>query len=1231
MNKPETHTNKTIFRVLLAAVAVLILCGAVVGAAAAADTDDHSSWTKWTNPNSLPTSEGSYYLDTDVTITEKWSVPYGTTNLCLNGHVITMDGKDSAISVSTSRTLNLYDCNSANLTHNFKVDLDGPWTSTSDTATKSLAEVIDNPALLTDDLIISIPGGCIVGGSRNGNGGGVDIYSGWFNMCGGNIVGNSASGNGGGVFVEGGRFTMTGGNIVGNRAGTGGGVYAGNGGFTMSAGNIVGNSARDGGGACVSNSSSDRKFTLSGTAGIVGNRANRNGGGVYVSSNGTYDMNGGKIAGNRANEGGGVFVSADNTEPIYDARYTTSRFTMSAGSITKNHVNKNGGGVYVSSSNNRTTQGYGESRFTSIFTMNGGTITENSAECGGGVFVYSNETGAYSHCESTFEMYGGTIGGAGLGNTATQDGGGVFVRADKGSQSHTSSESMFKVSGKPIVTGNTKNNAANNVFLKMDKDPKSYITLTGTLQPGAEIRIVNPAGVGKFGVVDAGYTPKQTDAECFISDSTSPLLTAVLDTTVSPKQLKWETGYIITIDSSIQHGTVTSSSRVAKQGATVTLTATPDSGYVFEKWDVKDASSNPVTVTDNKFTMPGSAVTVTATFWKSWTVDPISDQIWTGSEIKPEVTARDGTKTLVKDTDYTVAYSDNINPGTAKVTVTGKGTYAGERTISFTIKKELDKCQFDSIPDQAWTGSEIKPEITVRDGDKILAENTDYTAVYTDNINTGTAKVTVTGIGVYSGTKAVSFEIKRGIGTCVISSIPDQTWSGSEIKPEITVRDGDKILAENTDYTAVYTDNINPGTAKVTVTGIGTYSGTKTVSFAIKKDLNKGGEISPIRSQAYTGEPVTPKVTVRDGENLLVKDIDYTVSYQNNIKIGTAVVIVEGKNRYKGTIQGNFSIIDPETACEISFVYEGKDVPGDILPETWAVTFDTEIVLPTDDEMKFSGFKFKGWRSEDLKDDDWIEKGKIFSMPDCDVTITGFWERMSEFDQVPVIEGTDIAYVNGGVADTNENVKVYVLAASNIKKEESTPSYLADYDVPDKPISPPSAAHGYTDFQSLAQFNIQAELNDPEVSSLLDIYVKLDDETMKDNIYLLQYNTSVNGDPWSSPIRPKDINETGYSGILEYVYEVDFYNTPFALVYEVPVRKSSGSSSSGGSSIWLTAAPTTAPTQAPAAEPTVVSTLEVPTVKPLDKPTPQATTPAPFFGILAGFSAAAVLFGLRRK
>ena len=342
--------------------------------------------------------------------------------------------------------------------------------------------------------------------------------------CKGNMgkVKHTGDGSGSGVNVEsGGTFNMYGGTITGNTASHGGGVYVYGGTFNMHGGKITGNTANHGGGVYVEGG----KFTMNGTSSITDNTANSNGngtsGGVYVSNNGTFtmnggtisrntadstdggvgvyrgtgpakfEMNGGTITGNTASQGGGVGVHG-----------VDSAFIMYGGTITGNTASQ-GGGVYVSVSGSDSDKG--------TFTMNdSASVSGNTATNGGGVYVYSG----------TFNMNGGsTIGGAtaAAANTATSNGGGVYVlngtfnMNGNASISHNtanqdgggvnaaggtfamngSSKVMnntgngvyviggkFTVSGAPTVTGNTKDGDASNVYLT---GSEIYITIGGKL------------------------------------------------------------------------------------------------------------------------------------------------------------------------------------------------------------------------------------------------------------------------------------------------------------------------------------------------------------------------------------------------------------------------------------------------------------------------------------------------------------------------------------------------------------------------------------------------------------------------------------------------------------------------------------------------------------------------------------------------------------------------------
>lgn len=205
-------------------------------------------------------------------------------------------------------------------------------------------------------------------------------------------------------------------------------------------------------------------------------------------------------------------------------------------------------------------------------------------------------------------------------------------------------------------------------------------------------------------------------------------------------------------------------------------------------------------------------------------------------------------RTLVKDTDYTVKYEDNINAGTAaKIVITGIGDYAGELTETFAIAKaNLSDTNVVFDPDAyTATGEEIRPVAGV-DFKVYLGEvevpTSEYTVnSYTNNVAIGNATVTLSipataANGNFTGVKTATFKIvnKAVADLDVTLEKSSYEYTGSKVEPTVTVKDGEKVLVKDTDYTVTYGENTNAGTGTVTITGKGaSYVGTKTVEFAI--------------------------------------------------------------------------------------------------------------------------------------------------------------------------------------------------------------------------------------------------------------------------------------------------------------------------------------------------------------------------------------------------------------
>jgi hypothetical protein len=144
-------------------------------------------------------------------------------------------------------------------------------------------------------------------------------------------------------------------------------------------------------------------------------------------------------------------------------------------------------------------------------------------------------------------------------------------------------------------------------------------------------------------------------------------------------------------------------------------------------------------------------------------IETIHPVLYTGSPITPTVRVFDGTTRLVANTHYAFEYSNNTAAGTATVTVTGMGNYAGTATAHFLITppEDISTLQITPIPDQTYTGSPITPLPEIKDEDYTLVLGEDYTIdEYEDNTAVGTAYVLVSAIeGVYTGTAYIPFKI----------------------------------------------------------------------------------------------------------------------------------------------------------------------------------------------------------------------------------------------------------------------------------------------------------------------------------------------------------------------------------------------------------------------------------------------------------------------------------------
>ncbi len=325
-----------------------------------------------------------------------------------------------------------------------------------------------------------------------------------------------------------------------------------------------------------------------------------------------------------------------------------------------------------------------------------------------------------------------------------------------------------------------------------------------------------------------------------------------------------------------------------------------------------------------------------AIIYKQCTFYKIASQYYTGSQIKPVPKIKNGTTTLKNGTDFTLTYQNNVNKGTAKVYIKGKGNYSGSCSLTFSITARPVSTLKITVPSATYNGKAQKPAVTVKYNNYKFKNGTDYTLSYKNNTKIGTATVTVKGKGKLSGTKSVTFKINaKPIKNAVITYNNSLTYNGSTLSPAVTVKYGNATLKKNTDYTVAYSNNVNAGTGTITITGKGIYGGSVKKTFTIKKLGISATAVSGTGNKVYTGSVIKPVPAVKVGGRTLKNGTDFTVSYKNNTEPGTATLKVTGKGNYSGSVSKTFKItaraINDVEVTVPDTVFTGEQVRPDVV------------------------------------------------------------------------------------------------------------------------------------------------------------------------------------------------------------------------------------------------------------------------------------------------------------
>lgn len=549
---------------------------------------------------------------------------------------------------------------------------------------------------------------------------------------------------------------------------------------------------------------------------------------------------GGTITGGQAEQGGAVLVNSGGSLTLHSGSITGN--TASGGGDGSSGSNRAGGGaVCVNGGSFNMTGGSIENNTANVtkkndggggvllnsgsFTMSGGSITGNS------VFGPDNSTGGGVHVNSgAFTMTNGVIS-----NNSAAYGGGVTVF-----MGNRPASSSFNLSGGSI-TGNSATTAGGGIYVapgtefKLSGDASiTGNTLGGSscnvyLETNAVINIGGQLNGGKIGVRMASpgvFTSGggATYKEKFTSDDSE------YDVQISGNELCLSSGFTVSFNLGGAEGTAPTNQEVENGGTANEPTDPTWEGHTFAGW------YNGDTLWDF-----GNEVTANMTLTAKWITNP--------------------TVTVSGSTSMTYGTG---GPLTADVTPASGQNYAYQWYCGNELISGATGASY-AIPADTAVGSYT------------------YSCTVTASITGSSVTASATSLDVTVTVSAKGYDSS----SFTISDIADQTYTGSQIKPEPEVKFGDITLQKGTDYDLSYGTNINVGTGSVTINFKGNYSGSTTVNF----NIVKAGQTAPGENEGYTIDYATETISIDTGYEVYTAQSGGTQITNGHVTPGTTYYI----------------------------------------------------------------------------------------------------------------------------------------------------------------------------------------------------------------------------------------------------------------------------------------------------------------------------------------------------
>ena len=400
-----------------------------------------------------------------------------------------------------------------------------------------------------------------------------------------------------------------------------------------------------------------------------------------------------------------------------------------------------------------------------------------------------------------------------------------------------------------------------------------------------------------------------------------------------------------------------------------------------DTYDVADAQQ----INAGKYTLTVTGTgNFTGTAEKEFTIEPktildgdaqVDSRVltYTGKAQTPQVTVTG----LVRDKDYAVAYENNINAGTGKLTVTGQGNYDGKVEKTFAIGKASLTV---TAEDKSVVYGKDAPEFTVAyngfvngEDAAVLGGALAFECSYTKGSPVTEFGYPITVKGLISGNYDITFvggtlSVVRAEGQVTVAALDAKTYGDAPFALDVDTHGSNgAVTFESSDTNVVTVDDagvvtiVNAGSAVISVKlakGSNYVAAQTAVTVTVQPKTLTTGDVTRPSNVTFDGQPHQWQPVVTDGEKTLAENVDYTVSYDKddftNVT-GPITVTVTGMGNYTGAVARSYkvtpkTILDGDAQVDSRVLtYTGKaqtpqvTVTGLVRDKDYAVAYENNI------------------------------------------------------------------------------------------------------------------------------------------------------------------------------------------------------------------------------------------------------------------------------------------------